>query len=87
MAYERSKITIAIACLSGAVLLGTLLFVWIRFGQQMFHAGGQSLVTIAAVVLFGLVCYVIMAAFLAMLLGAFVFDHFNTKSHHEYEAV
>lgn len=72
-----------VACLFSALLLGTFLFISVRIGQQM----PLDAVHIISLVLLGLICYVIGAAFLATLLGATLFDRFTTQSGHEYEQV
>ncbi|TID25833.1 hypothetical protein E6O75_ATG03696 [Venturia nashicola] len=79
MSPKGSRTAITVACLSSAVLFGAFLFVSVRIGQQISHGTVSNLVGIPALVLLGLICYVMLAAILASLLGAAIFDRFTTQ--------
>jgi hypothetical protein len=77
-------LTITIGVLSIGVL-ASFLFLAVKVGQFMLEGSGHNLGAISALVLLGLVLYIVMAGLLARFLGVTVFDWFSVRPRYEDE--
>jgi hypothetical protein len=71
---------VVIASALGVTILTSFLFLAVRVGKSMMQDAGHNSGAICALVLIGLIVYVIVAGLLSSILGARVFDWFAIEN-------
>jgi len=76
---------IVIGVAASITILASFLFLAVKVGQRMLQDHGHNLGVICALILIGLIVYVIVAGLVARILGSRVFDWFVVENRYHDE--